>query len=67
MMAPGAFGLAAGMVLLLALKDKPEDAGAGFGVRGAQWAGEHVMCDNHASNGYQQEQACRLCSEATTG
>lgn len=27
MMAPGAFGLAAGMVLLAALKDKPEDAG----------------------------------------
>jgi sugar phosphate permease len=34
MMAPGAFGLAAGMVLLLALKDKPEDAGAGIWVRG---------------------------------
>jgi sugar phosphate permease len=28
MMAPGAFGLAAGMVLLVALRDKPEDAGA---------------------------------------
>lgn len=27
MMAPGAFGLAAGMVLLAALRDKPEDAG----------------------------------------
>jgi hypothetical protein len=30
MMAPGAFGLAAGLVLLLALKDKPEDAGGPF-------------------------------------
>lgn len=27
LMAPGAFGFAAGLVLLLALKDKPEDAG----------------------------------------
>lgn len=27
MMAPGAFGLAAGMVLLMTLRDKPEDAG----------------------------------------
>mgnify|MGYP001807127417 CR=1 FL=1 len=27
MMAPGAFGLGAGLVLLAALRDKPEDAG----------------------------------------
>jgi hypothetical protein len=31
-MAPGAFGLGAGLVLLAALKDKPEEAGEGLAL-----------------------------------